>query len=168
MIEIKLRPQRVSDAKRFYEILNNDNFLYFPVRPSSVEDEKKFLMMNPTKRKNNFEYNYTISFDNIIVGAIGIKINQHVTYIGEIGYFIDECYWNRGIASKAVLLLEKTGFFDLKLERIEIIMATDNIGSISVAEKCNYHKEGLLKNRINIFGKFYNALLYAKTKDELM
>ncbi len=164
---VKIRPQRTTDAKRFFEILNNNNMIYFGVRPSSFEDEKEFLLLNSNKRKNNFEHNYTILYDSIIVGAISIVINQHLKYIGEIGYFIDEIYWNKGIATEAVKLIENIGFNDLNLERIEIVTIPENIGSLKVAEKCNYQKEGLLRKRLNLFGKYYNAYLYAKIKDDL-
>ena len=93
MIKVKLRRQRVSDAKRFFEILSSPNFTYFNVRPKSVADEVKWLKQNPKRRKNNTEWNYTILFGDKIVGAIGIKINYHRNYIGEIGYFVDEKFW---------------------------------------------------------------------------
>lgn len=41
MPKIKLRLQKVSDAKRFYEILNNPCFIYLTVRPKSVATERE-------------------------------------------------------------------------------------------------------------------------------
>ena len=125
------------------------------------------MKLNSEKRKKNFEHNYTILYNKIIVGAIGIKINQHLKYIGEIGYFVDEKYWKKGIASEAVNLIEKIGFNILKLERIEIVMVPKNIGSVKVVEKNNYKKEGLLRNRLNIFCKYYDSYLYGKIKSDL-
>jgi len=167
MNHVKIRLQEISDAERFCEILNNDNFIYFPIRPS-IEEERSFLLQNHDKMKNNFEYNYGILFDERLIGGIGIKINQHNTYIGEIGYFIDEAYWKKGTATEAVKLIEKIGFNDLNLERIEILMVPENIGSVKVAENCKYKREGLLKNRIKIFQKFYDAYLYGKIKEEYL
>ncbi len=51
MSKVGLRPQRVSDAKRFYEILKNPNFTYFEVCPKDLEAEKEFLRKNPKKKK---------------------------------------------------------------------------------------------------------------------
>jgi hypothetical protein len=39
-IKIELKYQRISDAKRFFEILNNPNFTYFDVCPKDIEAEK--------------------------------------------------------------------------------------------------------------------------------
>ena len=49
--KIELRHQRLSDAKRFFEILNNPNFKYFHVCPKDVEAEREFLRQNINKKK---------------------------------------------------------------------------------------------------------------------
>ena len=164
MVNIKIRPQKVSDAKRFYDILNNDNFIYFGVDLKSVEDERKYLRKNAKKRKDNFEYNYAIILDKKVVGACGIKIDQHSPYIGEIGYFVDENHWGKGIATKSVELLEKIAFNKLKLKRTEILMNPKNTASEKVAIKHGYKKEGLMKKKVLVLGKYHDALLYAKIK----
>jgi [ribosomal protein S5]-alanine N-acetyltransferase len=162
--KITIRPQHMTDAKRFYEILNNDNFKYFDVRPKSIEDQKIFLRANSEKRKKNIEYNYAILLNGKLIGAVGLKIQQTRKFIGEIGYFVDEEHWGKGIATKAVKLIEKIGFGKLKLKRITIVMLTVNKGSMKVAEKAGYKREGILKKGLSNFGKHKDAYLYAKTK----
>lgn len=163
MPKIKLRLQKISDAKRFYEILNNDNFIYFGARPKSVADERKWLKENPKRQKNNTDWGYTIIYGKEIVGGIGIKINFHRKYIGEIGYFIDEKYWNKGIASQAVKLIEKIGFKKLKLSRIEILMQPVNKASEKVAIKNGYIKEGQMRKVFRSKeGEMKDCYLYAK------
>lgn len=165
MPKIKIRFPKTGDAKRLYEILSNPNFIYFNVHPKTVLEEKKWILTTTRKRKDNFEWNYIITYGKEIVGAIGVKINQHRQYIGEIGYFIDENYWGMGIASRAVKLVEKQSFSKLGLKRIEILMRPENKASEKVAIKNNYKKEGLLKKTIRAKdGKMKDALIYAKVK----
>ncbi|MDX9970398.1 MAG: GNAT family N-acetyltransferase [Candidatus Gracilibacteria bacterium] len=160
---IKLRPQKISDAKRFFEILNNPNFTYFSVKPKSLEEEKNWLADNPKRIKENTERNFTIMFNGKIVGAIGVKINFHRKYIGEIGYFLDETYWGKGITTQAVKLIEYICFNKLSLKRLEILMQPENIASEKVAIKNNYLKEGLLKKVIqDKDGSMKDCFLYAK------
>ncbi len=161
-MKIEIRYQKVSDAKRFYEILNNPNFIYFSAKPKSVEDEKKWLKENTIKRKKNLEYNFSILHKNQVIGGAGIKIDQHQNHIGEIGYFVDEQYWGKRIATKTVKLLEKYIQTNTKIKRIEIRMYPKNKGSEKVAIKNNYKKEGLLKKAFNHNGKLLDAYLYAK------
>ncbi|MDD2681070.1 MAG: GNAT family N-acetyltransferase [Patescibacteria group bacterium] len=162
MSKIEIRYQRLSDAKRFFEIINNPNFIYLDIRVKSIEDERLFLSKNKERRKSNFAYNYTITLNKKVVGSIGIKINQHRPYIGEIGYFIDEAYWGQGITTKAVKLVEEIGFKKLNLKRIEVIMDPKNKASEKVAIKNNYKKEGLMKKFIIKENSYQDALLYAK------
>lgn len=163
MPEIKIRQQEIEDAERFYEILNNDNFVFFDIRPATIEVEREFLCQNEQKAKDNIAYNFSIIYEGRLVGGAGIKIDQHRKFIGEIGYFIDEKYWGKGIATETVKLLEKYCFEELKLKRIEIIMNIDNKASEKVAIKAGYEKEGIMKKSIMTFDKLYDSYLYAKT-----
>lgn len=164
MNEVKLRYQKVTDARRLYGILNNPHFLYFSVKPKSVQAEREWLKKNPKKRKDNFEHNYAILCGNKLVGGCGIKIDQHRNHIGEIGYFLDEVYWGKGITTSAVKLLEKIGFNKLKLTRIEIQLEPKNKASERVAVKCGYHKEGLMRKAFRKKDSFCDGYLYAKVK----
>lgn len=164
MKKISIRPQRITDAKRFFDILNNDNFQYFEARPKTVKEEIDYLKKNSNKRKKHFEYNFTILYGKEIVGGCGIRIDQHRTHNAEIGYFVDEKYWGKGIATTVVKLIEKKAFNELKLIRIETYIHPKNIGSIKVALKNKFKKEGILKKRLFLRGKYCDAVLLAKVK----
>ena len=163
MPEVKIRPQEIFDAERFFEIITNTNleFIEFPIK--TLEEEKCFLRMNETKRRTNFEHNYSILFCGKLVGACGIRIDQHRPWVGEIGYFIDRDYQGKGIASEAVRQLEKIGFEELNLQRIIILMDTRNLASERVARKCGYEKEGVMKKVHRLGESYYDCFLYAKT-----
>ena len=160
--KIELRKQRISDAKKFFEILSHPEFTYFS-RPKNLEAEKEFLRRSAKKRKDNIAHNYAILYNGKLIGGCGIKIDQHRKFIGEIGYFLDRSYWGKGITTKAVKLLEKIGFKKLGLKRITILMNPKNIGSEKVAIKNNYQKEGTLKHSIEEDTGYAHAHIYAKT-----
>lgn len=163
--EVTIRPQRVSDAKRFFEIIGNRNFLYIPVSIKTVEEEKKFLRLNNEKRRKHIEYNFSILYDGTVVGAIGVRLHSGYPYIGEIGYLVDEAYWGHGIAPRALKLIESFAFQKLKLVRLEILIATPNTRSVTVAIKCGYTMEGHLRRRLFAKGVFYDCYLYAKVRE---
>ncbi len=160
---VAIRFPKISDAERLLEIISNKNFIYYNVNVRSVAEERKWIANRAKCRKNNVEWNYVITYGEKVVGAIGIKINQHRKYIGEIGYFVDEKHWGRGVASRAVKLVEREGFKKLGLKRIEIQMRPENKASERVAIKNKYKKEGLLKKSVrDRAGKMKNTYLYAK------
>jgi [ribosomal protein S5]-alanine N-acetyltransferase len=163
MPKIAIRFPKISDAERYCEMLASKKFIYLVTSPKSIKEETEWISNTKHRRKNNIEWNYAITLNNKLVGAIGIRINQHRRYVGEIGYFIDENYWGKGIASQAVKLVEQEGFKKLKLSRIEILMQPANKASEKVALKNNYKKEGRMRKTIKSRnGEMKDALLYAK------
>ena len=164
-MEIIIRPQRISDAKRYYEILTQGDFWYLNIRLRSIADEIKFLKQNAQKRRKNLEHNYAIVAAGKVIGSCGIHVDQYRKYIGEIGYFVAEEFWGKGIATQAVRHMEEIGFGRLKLKRIQIIMDPRNKASERVARKAGYKKEGRMRKfaagRDGILRERY---LYAKVK----
>ena len=161
-MKIQLRKPVLSDAKRYLEILSHSEFYYFPAKPKTVKDEKDFLRKSRKLEKDGAQYNFAVMANGRHVGGAGIKINQQYPYVCEIGYFVDRKYWNKGISTKAVGLLEKFITKKQDIVRIEIFMAKENIGSRKVAIKSGYKKEGLMKKRLKIGDKFHDCWLYAK------
>jgi ribosomal-protein-alanine N-acetyltransferase len=163
MPQVKLRPQEIFDAERFFEILKHLDCEYIEVPIKTLEDVKRFLKLNDARRKTNFEHNYSILYDEKLVGACGIRVDQHRHWAGEIGYLVDSTYQGQGIATEAVKQLEKIGFGELKLQRITILMDTRNLASEQVARKCGYEKEGIAKKIHRIENEYYDCFVYAKT-----
>ncbi len=160
--KIELRYQKISDAKRFFTILNNPNFKYFTVHPKSIKEEIEFLRKNKEKIKNNIDHNYAILYNGEVVGGCWIMINQHRKHIADIGYFLDEKYWWKGITTKAVKILENIAFEKLGIKRIQILMLPKNRASEKVAIKCGYEKEGIMRKSIKMGDEFLDTYLYAK------
>jgi [ribosomal protein S5]-alanine N-acetyltransferase len=161
---IEIRQQRLSDAKRFVEILLHPDFAYFPVKPGSVEEARAILRRNAEKRREGVKFSFSVLLSGRVVGAVGIKVDQLRKHIGEIDYFIDRNHWGKGCASRAVRLAERFAFQKLKLHRIEIVTRRQNVASQRVAEKCGYRGEGIQRGKIFHDGKYEDAYLYAKTK----
>ncbi len=159
---VEIRYQRVSDAKRFYDILNSPRFLYFSVKPESVDAEKDYLRNTQTWKKKNLQHNFTILYNGKMVGGGGLKINQHRKHIAEVGYFVDYEYWGKGIATKTVKLLEKKGK-ELGIKRFEIYVHPKNKASQKVALKSKYKKEALVSKSHPQNGKLQDMVVYVKT-----
>ncbi len=162
IMKVGIRPQKMSDAKRFWEILSNPNFTYFPMNVKSPEEEEQFLRQSEQRRKEGSEFNFAILCDGNVVGGTGVRINFYFPHIGEVGYFVDEAYWGMGIASKALRQVEDYAFRKLRLVRVELILATENKASEQAAINCGYVKEGVLRKRIVVNGTYLDCYLYAK------
>lgn len=155
---VTLRERQLEDAERFWHLLSNPKFVYFGRPPKDIEGERAYIQ----KELNNPHLiNYTIMYDDIIVGGIGVKLSPHRDWIGEIGYFVDAEYWNKGIASKALKLCEKP-CYDASLRRLELLIDERNTASRVVALKCGYELEGKLKSRLKTNGFYSDGFMYSK------
>lgn len=132
----------------------------------TIEGEKEFLRKSKEMRKEGSAYNFSVTYKGELVGAVGIKIDKHREYIGEIGYFMDRRYWGKGFATAAVALAEQWAFKEIKIHRMELITQKKNIASQRVAAKCGYRKEGIQRGKLKIKGKFEDVYLFAKIKKE--
>jgi ribosomal-protein-serine acetyltransferase len=88
-------------------------------------------------------------------------VNRPVHRNGMLGYWIRTSRTKQGLATEAAALLARFGFTQLGLIRIEIIAATGNIASQRVAEKAGALREGLLRNRLLIRGKTFDAYVFS-------
>ena len=161
-MKVQLRKPLISDAKRYLEILSHPEFTYFPAKPATVKEEQDFLRKMKGLQKQGSQYNFAVIANGKHIGGAGIKIHGQFSYICEIGYFIDYNYWNQGIATKAVELLEEIIAKKLDVVRIEIRSAKKNTGSCKVAVKSGYKKEGTMKKYLKVENIYYDCYLYAK------
>lgn len=164
-MNVELRKPLLSDAKRYFEILSHPEFTYFPAKPATVKEEKDFLRKLKSLQASGSQYTFAVIAHQQHVGGAGIKIKPQHPYICEIGYFIDRKYWNRGLATQAVKLLERFIRHNLQIIRIEIVAARKNVASCRVAVKSGYKKEGVMKKYLKIGDTYHDCNLYAKIKE---
>lgn len=66
-----------------------------------------------------------------------------------------------------MLLVARFGFDELKLRRIEIVAAINNKASQRVAEKAGATREGILRNRLVVRDKVYDAVMFSLIPGDL-
>ncbi len=164
---IALRHFRESDAPRLAELANNkkigrnlrDGFPY----PYTLADAKTFLSKF-TKHSTFF----AIEFDGEYVGNISLSPLDNVyRKTAEIGYFLGEPWWNKGIMSTAVKLITEFGFKEMGFARIHTGVYEYNPASQRVLEKCGYIKEGIFRKSVFKDDKLWDEVRFAKINPDL-
>ena len=110
---------------------------------------------------NEYSFKIVDLKDGKIIGGVGLNqiIKEHK--VANLGYWIRSGYTGRGIATSAALLCAKFGFEELCLNRIEIIAAVENVASIKVAEKTGAKRDCILRNRLIVHDKIYDAVMFS-------
>lgn len=131
----------------------------FP-NPYTKKDAKGFLRHAAASADPS---NLAIEVDGVAVGAIGyVRGGDVERYSAEIGYWLGEAYWGRGIVTEALALVTNYAFSELNLLRLFALPFADNAGSIRVLEKVGYVREGLLRAGSVKYGIPKDQLLYAR------
>ena len=161
-----LRPLNDNDSRELARLANNkkiwDNVRDFLPFPYTIDDGISFINM---VKEENPVMTFAIEFDRHLCGVIGL-VGQKDVYrkTAEIGYWIGEPYWNKGIATVAVKLITEYGFDQLDYVRIHTGVFEYNIGSMKVLEKNGYKNDGVFEKAILKNGKFWNENRFSKIK----
>tara|TARA_R110002126_G_scaffold39767_1_gene117585 strand:+ start:50156 stop:50677 length:522 start_codon:yes stop_codon:yes gene_type:complete len=163
-----LRKLKESDHDRLAELANNKNISknlrdYFP-DPYTLKDAESFIAY---AIKEMPQLTFVIDLDSHFCGIISLGLKNDVYQKnGEIGYWIGEPFWGKGVVTEAVNLILKYAFSELNLERIYGGIFSTNIGSMKVLEKNGFIKEGILKNTIFKNSELQDEHLYSILKDD--
>jgi RimJ/RimL family protein N-acetyltransferase len=105
-----------------------------------------------------------IEVDGEAVGGIGAQFKDDVfRQNAEIGYWLSEQYWGRGLMSKAVDMLVDHVFLQYPdIHRIYADLFAYNPASARVLQKCGFHLEAIHKNAVIKNGKVVDEHRYAR------
>jgi RimJ/RimL family protein N-acetyltransferase len=150
MQKINIRNWQISDAQALAAVANNKK-VWNSIRnefpsPYTVMDALAWIKhANEEKPVANF----AIEIGNVVAGNISCIWHKDVyAKTVELGYFIGENYWGKGIATAAVALMLEAIKKNKEIVRIEAKTFGSNGASARVLEKNNFVLEGIRKNAI--------------------
>jgi [ribosomal protein S5]-alanine N-acetyltransferase len=162
-MDVTLRQLRPDDAPHMARLADNVNVSMnlrdgFP-SPYTLQDAENFINLIIEK---DFPQILAIDFRGEYAGNISFTPGTNVyRRSAEIGYFIGEPFWNKGIATTAVKLLTRWVFENTTIIRLYAGVFSFNLSSQRVLEKCGYNKEAILEKAVFKKGKFYDEIRYA-------
>lgn len=166
MEKFTLKKLDLSDAFIFSMHANNRNIWRnltdrFP-HPYTEENARDFIQLT---LKSEPAQILGIYVGDEPIGAIGLHPLHDVFCKNiELGYWIAEPYWGKGIMSSAIAQMVHYGFENFDVDRIFARPFGRNIGSIKTLEKNGFTLEASLKNTIYKDGKYEDELIYAIRK----
>lgn len=100
------------------------------------------------------------------LGGCGLNQPNNIHKFYNLGYWIRVSRQNRGTASEAARILSKAAFEDLPINRIEILIAAENIPSQKTAEKAGATREGILRKRLVLSGRIHDAAMFSFVRED--
>jgi len=164
-----IRDWRTRDSSSIVKYANNKNIWAnlrdgFP-HPYQLSDAENFLS---NVARQNPRTIFAIANNKEAIGSIGLRLGEDVhRFTAEMGYWLAEPFWNKGIMSNIVIRFAEFAFEKFALNRIFAEPYTENTASVRVLEKAGFVLEGTLKANAFKDGKVLDQFLYSKIGHEI-
>jgi [ribosomal protein S5]-alanine N-acetyltransferase len=176
---VNLRELSMNDAQSIARLMNHNisKFLYEVPDPYSVQDALNFVK----KAHNDFDsligLHFAIEYKGmseprnnypVLVGSIGLKDMDLLNKKADLGYWIGQEYWGRGIATECVGLIIDYAFYssDLGLREVIAYVFPENKASIRILEKNGMKKKGEVNKYHEISKRDRISLQYTIMKSD--
>jgi ribosomal-protein-alanine N-acetyltransferase len=105
---------------------------------------------------------FAIATQSEAIGSVGLMVGKDVhRYTAEMGYWLAEPFWGKGIMTQAVKSMSSYAIRNLKLHRIFAEPYSTNPASARVLEKAGFICEGILRSNVFKDGKVLDQYLYS-------
>ena len=161
---ISIRAYALADAATLTEIANDEEVSRYMTQafpyPYTLDDARVWLSTASLERPID---NFAIEVDGVLAGGVGLRLaTGEGSGVAEIGYWLGRAFWNRGLATEAVAKCVEYAFDVRRLRRLEAYVFAPNVTSARVLEKCNFSREGVLREAVICRdGTVADAWLYA-------
>jgi len=158
-----IRPWEPTDVDSLVKYANNRNIWLnlrdrFP-HPYTRSDAREFIRYARSLRPPTA---FAIEVQGEAAGGIGFLLNGDVERVSaEIGYWLGEPFWGRGITTEALIAVTRHAITAHGLTRLYAVPFAWNVGSCRVLEKAGYTLEGRLRRSAIKNGEVVDQLQYA-------
>lgn len=134
----------------------------FP-HPYTTTDAERWIALNHATL--SAPQNFAIELDGEAIGGVGVDRRQDVfAGTAEIGYWLGEAFWGKGIATAAARFITDYAFGTFALERVQAGVFSNNPASARVLEKADFTLEGRLRHAVKKDGETLDLLMYARLR----
>jgi [ribosomal protein S5]-alanine N-acetyltransferase len=164
---INLRELSVNDAKPIASFMNYNiakNLFDVPY-PYTMKDALDFIDSSHSNFKSFNAIHFAVEYrksarDSLFVGVIGLKDIDLPNKMANLGYWIGEEYWGKGIATASVQLIISYASSELGIKEIYAYVFPENKPSIKVLEKSGMNQIGEIVEYHPLTGMYRISLRY--------
>jgi ribosomal-protein-serine acetyltransferase len=170
---IRLRPWQIGDAPGGFEAVCESLEALKPWMSwahDGYQQEELLGFIQRTiegwEKNDNFGFVITDALDGIVLGGSGLNNLNQAYRLANLGYWVRSSRRGQGIAPRAARLAARFGIERLGLLRAEIVVAVGNHASLRAAEKSGAQREGVLRNRLTVGDRVFDAVMHSLTPQD--
>jgi RimJ/RimL family protein N-acetyltransferase len=164
--DLQVRSWRKSDLDSMVRHANN------PKIAANLRDQ----FPHPYVRRDGIEYldfvrdqrperSFALQYEGEVIGGLGFQLGLDISRVSaEMGYWLGESFWGRGLASRAARAASDWAFDEYKLTRVFALVFSHNLASMRVLEKAGFQREGRMRRSAVKNGIVLDQWLYAKVR----
>jgi len=165
---IRIRPHDVHDIVPLYDAVTSSEaelavWMAWVQGGYTLEHATAWILSRPGAWADHVEYAYAV--DDLatgrLLGGVGLGPIDTINRRANLGYWVRSDHAGHGAATAAAKLLVRAALHEFGIERIEIIVAVENLASVRVAEKLGAELEGTLRRRLRLCGRMHDAHLFS-------
>lgn len=164
-MEILLKKWALTDAEALSHVANEVDRAFLSNRlpdPYTVEDAKWYVNMASEHDGIDCVFRAVV-VDGKVVGTVSVEGKDDVyCKDAEIGYYLDQAYWSKGVMTEAVRQICTLAFEQLNIVRITGLIYETNLASRKVLEKNGFELEGVKRNAVYKNGRIQNLVIMGK------
>ena len=146
-------------GNRKVSIQLRDRFPYPYTRPDGEQWLRRVTEQQP-------KTDFAIATDKELIGGIGLELRDDVeTGSAEVGYWLGQPFWGRGIATAALKVFCTWAFSHFDLARLQACVFESNPASLRVLEKVGFALEGRLRRAVLKDGRRMDMFVYGLLRD---
>lgn len=167
----RIRKWELVDAKDLAAALSNtkiqDNLRDGLSYPYTEQDGIDYISAMLSADEND-TFAFAITVDEKVIGSIGVFRQGNIhRQTAEVGYYIAEEYWGKGIMTEAIKQTCKYVFDKSDIIRIYAEPFAYNAASCRVLEKAGFQYEGTLRKNAIKNGKVIDMKMYSLLRNEI-
>ncbi|HYY85468.1 MAG TPA: GNAT family N-acetyltransferase [Nitrososphaeraceae archaeon] len=173
--KVKLRELLIDDAIGMSSLMthNVSKSLWEIPYPYALENALSFIDSSHKEYRFLKAVNFAILYKNNIepnglVGIISLKNLNIEKKKANLGYWIGESFWGKGIASESVKLVINYAFSVLRLEEVYAYVYSQNKASIRVLEKNGMTRVGEINEYSKKLGRYQNTIKFLIKRPQVL
>jgi len=134
----------------------------------TVDDSKDFIRAGLKQFSDNNGFQAGIWHHGKLAGVIGLHHIDWSNQATSIGYWLSREFEGKGLMTETCRAVIDYCFHELKLNRIEIRVATGNHKSLAIPERLGFQKEGCLRSSEKLYDKYVDHNVFSLIRNNSM
>jgi ribosomal-protein-serine acetyltransferase len=163
--DIKLKLRDITDSEETFALIDSNRshlrqWLSWVDSVKEVEDVRSSAESAQLQFEANNGAQFGIWLNDKLVGTIAFHYYDWTNRSTSIGYWIDQNYQGQGIMVNSCRALVDYAFADLKMNRVEICCAPQNIRSRAIPQRLGFKEEGKRREVQWLYDHYVDHVVY--------